>query len=685
MFAGTDRDSMTDAATGDTASASPRGDDAGPDATAVPDSHDASIQDASFDNTSDTRAFEASDDRSLLDSADTDAAADTAVVDTTDDSPLDGSPLDGSPLDDGPLLDGSDDDAPAADTAGDIGSTCPGACDVDSLRCDGPNGFVCEVRNGCGTWVQRVTCPGDDMCCPSGSQLACVTPDANHCFSCSNACAGATPACSAERKACVCNSGSCPSSFGCDGATGACTPCTTPTSDAADFYADIQAGAGGTGSANCPFRTISEALTLAGQSKAVAKTIHIAPGIYNVESFPLVIRNGITLEGAGADKVTIAGLGNYTVYVPTTQAFRVTAVLGDATHDNSIRGVTIMANTDAKVAHYGVICDDGNLTTPKGSDPPKIPPNSFLRDVTFLDDYDMAIGVSANPTTLSGGNLRVDHVHFQGSWGAVWAETCLADSQPSYGNIEVSASRFSGQTNAAITVRGCVSVDLTNSVFEDGEVGLRAWSENSIQSDHSRLRVDSNTFQRLRTYGASFDGMLVELSNNSFLGNTTDDFFVAMALRIATSTTGRKFYARGNRFVGNDIAIMLEGTPPTDANNIFDFGTASDPGRNEFRCNSAAISKLITQAGFDVGINALATPGWVFQLAGNQWDHAPPSLQSIPGSIYNTLPWDGVDVLLGNGNAATAVDTSGATRWVGACPADHIPGPDVMRYARPGD
>jgi hypothetical protein len=232
-----------------------------------------------------------------------------------------------------------------------------------------------------------------------------------------------------------------------------------------------------------------------------------------------------------------------------------------------------------------------------------------------------------------------------------------------------------------VTLRGCVSVNIEDSVFEDSNIGLQSWSELAMESEHSRLRIAGSTFRRNYSIGAVFGGVQTELTNNTFIDNTTKTHAGSVALRLDATDKGRSIYARDNHFIGNDIAILLYGDRATDVNHLIDFGSRWDAGRNEFRCNSSVSSQLVRYAGFDVGLEAPPTPGWVFHLAGNQWDHDVLSVQVIPGWIYQTPPNDGVDVLLANGNAATAIDTSGATHWTGTCPPDHQPGPAAVSDA----
>ncbi len=96
--------------------------------------------------------------------------------------------------------------------------------------------------------------------------------------------------------------------------------------------------------------------------------------------------------------------------------------------------------------------------------------------------------------------------------------------------------------------------------------------------------------------------------------------------------------ARGNTIIGNDIGIDVEanafvaGTRPS-----FDWGTAADPGKNVFACNSSAHAGNIGgDFRFEMAVGSTVT----ILLAGNKWDHMPP-MQSATAA-------DGLDIHLAN-------------------------------------
>jgi hypothetical protein len=99
-----------------------------------------------------------------------------------------------------------------------------------------------------------------------------------------------------------------------------------------------------------------------------------------------------------------------------------------------------------------------------------------------------------------------------------------------------------------------------------------------------------------------------------------------------------------------------------------DLGTPGDPGLNVFRCNSGANSP-----GADLWIvGDVNDPeaGWdgTVQLAGNSWDHDPPTIQTA--EPYT----NGNDISLGAA-PHVALDLSYSSVSTAECPANRTPGP----------
>jgi hypothetical protein len=93
--------------------------------------------------------------------------------------------------------------------------------------------------------------------------------------------------------------------------------------------------------------------------------------------------------------------------------------------------------------------------------------------------------------------------------------------------------------------------------------------------------------------------------------------------------------ARGNTFLGNDLGVVIRSTSTplvVDAGPSSDFGSATDPGNNTFRCNSAPPALLGYGPGADVYSLAYAasSPSGTIPFEGNVWDHAPPTVVKAP-------------------------------------------------------
>jgi hypothetical protein len=148
-------------------------------------------------------------------------------------------------------------------------------------------------------------------------------------------------------------------------------------------------------------------------------------------------------------------------------------------------------------------------------------------------------------------------------------------------------------------------------------------------------------------------------------------------------------YARSNTFVGNDVAVDFRSDTQalsSDPALRSDFGTAIDPGHNEFRCNSAP-SNLVAggYSGGDVWMDLRlpAAEPVVVPFQGNVWDHAPPTVlfwngsQAVPDGIDEMVyatPTDG-----GTDGASSlvwgALDSANATTTAFTCPGANVPGP----------
>jgi hypothetical protein len=353
-------------------------------------------------------------------------------------------------------------------------------------------------------------------------------------------------------------------------------------------------------------------------------------------------------------------------------------VIGEPGRDNAIRGLTIRAGEATRIGNIGVVADDGNLTATDAGPPLAAVPNSFVADAVIGPGFHVGLQLSARSASRSRGNIRIENTLFTGGWASIYAEACGSGPWV-FGNIEIRGSTFSGQITdpnggigGGMEVHSCVSLDVQGSTFRDSSWGLLHQDDAPQTSLRSHTRYLSNTFTRLQQFGLSTDrGQVDELSGNTFSSIVTDSRSRANALVIRDGSIAR---ARNNSFLGNDTAILILPSGALDATHVYDFGTASDPGNNDFRCNSASLSSVVVYTGFDVAVDGPAS-GWTFPLFGNRWDHAPPYFRASPGTVDTASLVDGTDVFIGSGNAVGVVDVGGATVSTSVCPVDHEPGP----------
>lgn len=449
-----------------------------------------------------------------------------------------------------------------------------------------------------------------------------------------------------------------------------------------DVYVDAARGDdAASGEKEAPLRTISRALEVAGKLKEPA-AIYVAAGTYDAahgERFPLVIR-GLSVHGAGADRVRIQGSGAYdseTGSVPGT--YFVTVVAGDAALPTSISGVTLNGDAAAPAPQYiGVFCDRGDAPATETS-----VATTLIEDAVLLPGYERGVAVvTSELPELSACNLRLRGTSISGAKWGVQACGCkwgTMDGKP----VSIQVGDESGGNHfawtlepsnhgAGVIVQHCVTnSSIRYNTFVDSGTGV--WIHPyDPRIGSSVIAVTHNTFRRLSWSGVFIRGTapwVEELSDNDF-EDVSQAFYGAShvgpwsgssAVLIDGTDNGFPFVrGRRNRFVGNDSAITIAGPDPASfgTSGPIDFGAMSDPGENVFHCNGRGALGL-GKIGGDVEV-ALPADG-TLPLAGNVWDHAPPTI-----GLDGEAP-DGSDVLLWHGPGLT-VDVSHATTDETSCP-----------------
>jgi hypothetical protein len=417
-------------------------------------------------------------------------------------------------------------------------------------------------------------------------------------------------------------------------------PRVCPPPGAGERQVDAAAPAGGTGSAACPQRTITEAL--AAEERPLV--VHIAAGRYDRalgERFPLVVRGGVTLAGAGADATHIIGTGAYeppTRHGGGTYAGGHTLVIGDPAGATALRGLSLEAGGEPEVGLYGVTCDSGNLAAP--SRDPDLPASTVLADVAVGPGYEVAVLVSSSTTHAC--NLRLERARIHGNLNGVFTAGCAsasenawADPMP-YNRLEVVDSTFTrihwGTGDGYGLVGGdCLAgLEVRGTRFEDGDSGL-AVIRHPRPAVAGRVVVEKSSFARQRRLGLALNrgAILDRLVDCFFIGNSAGPAATAAGRAVAILIDGgaqaelfpQVRLARGNTIFENDVGIELRGDGA--ARGTLDFGRADDPGRNLIRCNATIEGSAVP--GHDILVRTPMAADARLWFAGNVWDHAPPT------------------------------------------------------------
>ena len=181
--------------------------------------------------------------------------------------------------------------------------------------------------------------------------------------------------------------------------------------------------------------------------------------------------------------------------------------------------------------------------------------------------------------------------------------------------------------------------------------------------------IEDNTFDSLTLLGIEVGQAAVidSFQRNSFTAiSASAGEPPAIALNMSGDTAPASRFAmiaraRGNQFIGNDIAIHWKGVGPIGRSS--DFGKVGDLGNNVFRCNSTAASSA---SGYDIDFGVAGDGATTLYFAGNAWDNVPPTMVT-----QGTAP-NGTDIYAETSPAPLLV-TDGATRAMAACPSGRTP------------
>jgi hypothetical protein len=476
-----------------------------------------------------------------------------------------------------------------------------------------------------------------------------------------------------------------------------CAPAMTAT----DFYVDPSGGA-------CTFRTITLALEAVRASTVTnGKTIHVAPGMYSAatgETFPLDLRGGIALIGAGSTGSTatiLHGAGLVPAQTPPQNAHTtlskvqtVSAVLlvGDTMATSGISGLALQPPPGAADGLEAIVCSRGN------AGPLAHPPNTIIDGVT-IEGFEIGIRVTWSSAPLSGCNaLVLASTVRDGLYGVVadgdgeldanqvptqFVSVTLgngsAAAKNSFLNLSIRDASHPNYFNGA----GFTTCDAVNNVVVRGnrfaqeaggagDQGILAVQHPPYYSGPA-FDIEANEFGPLGNVGLGLWGNVTvdRLVGNSFHDISTPSVANWLGVGLGVSTQfvsppamAALKYVRGNTFFSNDAGVYIDAVGTSfDTSLGYDFGTASDPGNNTFRCNTVGSVGPDGPGGdFLLGWFQQQVPALNIPAEGNTWDHSPPTtwVSAIGPGAYN--PPIGMDLYL----TGTTVDPTGMSPLMSA-------------------
>ncbi len=601
-------------------------------------------------------------------------------------------------------------DMPAVvpDFAGADFAQCIQTCSkAGQVTCNNNHSQTCKSVNGCLQLGPTMDCGSSGLCCATG----CVPIDENNCGQCGGTCGGRTPACSSGAPySCVCTGAACATvQEDCNTLTGMCQTCfpIPVPENRTDFWVDGAASVEPTCGQGCPYLTITQALAVAATSSATApKTIHVAPGTYtnggnNPETFPLMLRNGTSLVGSGQGATIVSGTGAYDHSALegafNGSAYQVTIVVGDATKSSTISGLSVVAGASHQTNgnYLGILCDEGNASSPYASPPPSPYPSATL----VVDQVTVGPGfgdglVCTNTATaakINGCNLKMTRSTATGNGIGVWVIGGGQGSKPGglpvaaqIGDLAGNGNKLTANTLSGGNIGyglviwdGSSPVHIYGNTFDGDDYGIAIGQHPLL--DGTILVVDyldmqNNILRNLNLGGLNLGAAAVidQLIGNTFtnISNPNTGGAPAYAIQLSGDGGSTPVYrpeirrARNNVFIANDIAFGTAGAGAIDGNDhatATDFGTVADPGHNMFVCN--AVPSPGPSLGGDVYIPTTAINGGALSFVGNSWDHAPPN--------QSPTQTNGTDVVVVSGGPT--ITLTGATVAASPCPVTNRP------------
>jgi hypothetical protein len=482
-----------------------------------------------------------------------------------------------------------------------------------------------------------------------------------------------------------------------------------PASDinASEYWVDNSRGSDGTGSVICPFGSITQALTFATRATQPQVTIHVAAGTYDAghgEVFPLEVRRGITLRGAGQANTHIVGSGSYDHTVNASTRYRggapfgegwmgvatlnVTLLVGDGSASNTIANLSV-APQPGTLQPLGIFCDAGNLGEPSAT-LPTAAPNTHLDAITVGPDYYFAIisGTSTAPASL-GCNLLLTASTITRNQGGVFQCGCgfgygaidtavqigddsMGGANTFTGNLDNGTGFLGNRQGFAYSNADCATiVHIFRNDFGNGDAGLLVGAHllDPTSTSPFDVQVIDNSFHDLTHWGLAVvdQGEVHQLRGNSFTHITSSLHNDAVAVYVNGATAAHPGYgpliaqARSNTIINNDNGLVINGAPLTTGlsppRDTIDFGTSNMPGNNVIGCNATLAPGPL---GYDVSIGFTGDSNGTIALAGNAWDTKPPTVATNVGV-------NGQDVVESNAHVLPSIILSSPSLMTGKC------------------
>jgi hypothetical protein len=271
---------------------------------------------------------------------------------------------------------------------------------------------------------------------------------------------------------------------------------------AGDFYVDAKKGSNttGDGSKEKPWFTISFALA---KITGSGHTLHVAPGTYDTvmdgvfpEIFPLLIRSGISLIGAGADSTIIDAKGSNTVMRFENTGSAQIKIEGFTIRNGKSSGtgglyvfnsnVIIQNNVFDRNTEGGAIDLRGGTVT--------IDRNSFTNNHTSgggSEGYGGAINITGGTVTMTRNSFNTNRSVFRGGAIAMSSGTVFVNQNEFIGNTaNFFGAAFYGEISVNANVEISENVFRANGGGEDIYIGSFS-SQSSLSPQISRNIITS--------------------------------------------------------------------------------------------------------------------------------------------------------------------------------------------------